>query len=166
MRSVAGRLPQLVFCIGAGLFFAYVVVSAFGFPAISRRVPQTVGLIGLAFALIELFASMAQRAHGADEHRSGIQVDLEVDKGIPAGVILKRFSLVFTAILGLVVTIWLLGFYVAIPLFVGLYLKLVGGEPLVRVAAVSAAMFALLVVFRMLFEIYYPPGALQVWFEG
>jgi hypothetical protein len=84
-------------------------------------------------------------------------MDLPVDRSVPMSLVIRRAVKTFLWIVGLFAAVRLVGFVVAVPLFVLLYLKFQGDENLWLSLKCSAAMALLLVaVFHLVLNVPWP----------
>jgi TctA family transporter len=134
--AAGSRVLPRQFRINAGSIFTLLVFFAFlaaiyvsrDWPMQTRMFPWTVGLSALAFCIIQLFLDLWRAQSPASaEDASGI-MDLPVDKDVPIKVVARRALAQFGWVLGLFGGIWLVGFLIAMPLYVLSYLKLQARE--------------------------------------
>ena len=107
----------LIFLIIVGVVF---IVLSLGFPTLeSKLIGITVGLAVIILGVIQLLREILVK-----EKAEGPETEEQLPQGVEAGTILRRSGILAAWVGGLVVTIYLLGFLVAMPLFVLSYLKL------------------------------------------
>jgi hypothetical protein len=106
------------------LVAAYAVYASIGWPRRAALFPRVIGVPLFFLALGEMLLSVCGRA----ETKEGYAVDFEFTKGIEPTLARKRTLAIFLWVVGFFLAILLLGFPVAVPLFVFLYMKLAGGE--------------------------------------
>ena len=110
------------------LFFVVViaclVVSAAHWQWDTRLFPWAIGIPALALALWQLVSDAKGSGSKLEEQETSAvgPLDIPVDSSIPPDVMLRRTLTAMGWIIAFTVGIWLLGFLVAIPIFVFLYL--------------------------------------------
>ena len=150
------RTAALAMSIGIMVLSAYAVFAATAWPWKAALFPLAIGVPLFCLATTELLWTL----FGAPEAQSEtMEVALSTHGG--AG----RRVLVATAwILGFFAAIVLLGFPIAVPLFLLLYLKLQGGEGWVLSIVITAAVWALFYgLFDALLHLPFPSGWLLDW---
>ena len=122
--------------------------------------PWTIGFAGLALALIQLCSEIAGLARS---RRVGTQ--RKTTNGQPALVRKRTFGM--TAwILGSFAAIWLLGFAVAVPLTILLYLKASGHERWpISIALAFLGWLGFYGLFDHLLHVPFPQGQLFIWMK-
>jgi hypothetical protein len=91
-------------------------------------------------------------------------MDFQMSADVPAPVAKRRAALAAAWMIGFFALIALVGFPVAVPLFVLLYLKLQGRESWVFSIIFSAAVWGFFyAVFQRLLNLPFPQGWLQFW---
>lgn len=142
---------------------AAAVVTAAEWSWDTRLFPWVVGIPALALALWQLLADFrgAQSRIDSEEAPAPGLADAPVDETLPQAIRFRRTLRAMGWILGFVFGIWLLGFLVAIPLFVLLYLKMEAGAG-TSVAIILALVTELFIwaVFDALMHLAWPQAAL------
>jgi hypothetical protein len=87
--------------------------------------PLTISAALFAFSAAELVLSLLTVERGAQ----GARVDFELSAALEPGMRSRQTLAVFAWVVGFFVMIVLFGFLVAIPLFVLLYMRILGREP-------------------------------------
>ena len=134
------------------------IVSAWGWPAKAALFPLVISIplffLAAAEALWVLFGSAAQSAAS----------DFKLSDNLPQSVALRRTLLAAGWILGFFFAILLLGFLVAVPVFVLLYLRLQGKQGWLFSVLFTLAVFAFFYgLFDLLLHLPFPPGVLLSW---
>ncbi|MDE0034240.1 MAG: tripartite tricarboxylate transporter permease [Deltaproteobacteria bacterium] len=96
------------------------VVTARGWPDQARLFPLVVGLSAAGMCAAQLFLDLFRVSEGG----SARIMDLEAERGVPGQLIARRAADIFGWILGLLASIWVIGFLLSVPLFMWLYLAL------------------------------------------
>ena len=146
------------------------VVTARGWPAQARLFPLVVGLAAASMCAAQLFLDLFRVSTG-DAARV---MDLEAERGVPGHVVARRAADIFGWILGLLTSIWVIGFLLTVPLFMWLYLALRGRAGWRLCLGYTAlAVTVLLGVFHYTLHIPWPQGwvagpqdALLQWLGG
>ena len=121
--------PKILFSVFVTIAFGYIVYSSRGWPLWTRIFPWYVGIPMLALSLLQLALELYRSTQPADPKRKPMETgDLQVDWNIGTGVVFQRAAKFFGCIVGLIAAVWLLGFFISVPLFVFLYLKFEAGE--------------------------------------
>lgn len=148
----------------AGLFSLFVIVlaawgvlSTLGWPLKTAFYPRTIGLPLLALAAAEFILIM----RGAPESTSSGAMDIELSQGVAPAVALRRTLGIFAWIGGFLAAIVLLGFPIAVPLFVFAYLRGQAREGwFTTLILVAIAWFAFTAVFVRLLHLPFVEGLL------
>ena len=154
MRSRA----SLALGIGIMILAAWAVVSALAWPWKAALFPLAIGIPLFCLAAAEVLCVILR-----PEARVATQ-DFQLSDHLPPDVTLRRTVAAFGWIVGFFAAIVMLGFLVAIPLFMLAYLRLQGKEgwtlSVVLTAAVWAAFYGL---FDQLLHLPFPDGWLLTW---
>lgn len=110
--------------LAVALVAGYAVYASFPWPRRAALFPRLIGVPLFILALVEVCFSV----FGREGARTGHAVDFEFTSHIGAQLVKKRTLEIFLWVVGFFLLILLLGFPIAVPLFVFLYLKLAGGE--------------------------------------
>jgi Tripartite tricarboxylate transporter TctB family len=106
-----------VFIIG---LFVFALTSSAGWPRAARLFPQVVGVPGLTLAVIYLVRGLLGHERIASAQGADISTVFTND----ASTVWRRTLGFGASLLSLMALIWLLGFFIAIPLYISAYLKL------------------------------------------
>ena len=147
------------FCI----VIAVAVITAAEWRWDTRLFPWVVGIPALVLALWQLVADFRGSRPRVDSEEGAPQalVDVPVDQSVSEAVRFKRTLRSMAWVFGFVLGIWLLGFLVAIPLFVFFYLKWEAraATPMAIVLALMTEVFVW-AVFDALMHLAWPEAAL------
>ena len=152
-----GRVLFSLFLIFLG---AYAVYSASAWSFKAALFPLSIGipLIVLAAAqlLLELF--------GKAETAGGPAVDLEFAADVPPDIARRRVINIFLWIAGFILLVFLLGFPVAVPLFILCYLRLQSRENWWQSVIWTAVAWGFFYgVFERLIHLRFEAGLIQTW---
>ena len=108
------------------VWFAYGVWEARNYAYLAKIFPFYVSLILLLFAIISIVVEIRQVVDQAEDlHGSSSGSDLSVDWDIPMSVVWRRFGLYVGIILVVYGFIYLIGYPLAMSLFIGLFYRLI-----------------------------------------
>jgi hypothetical protein len=142
--------------IGLMLLSGYAVLAATAWPWKAALFPLAIGVPLFCLATTELLWTL----FGAPE-TSGEAMEVELSTQEGAG---RRILLAAGWMLGFFAAIVLLGFPIAVPLFLLLYLKLQGGEGWVLSIVITAVVWALFYgLFDASLHLPFPSGLLLDW---
>jgi len=117
--------------------------------------PRVIGIPLLFLALTEMLLSV----RGTEKQREGHAVDFQLTTDVDPAVARKRTTSILAWILGFLVLIVLVGFPLAVPLFVFLYLKLVGKEGWVLTLSLTLVSWLTMEgLFNRLLHLPFPEG--------
>lgn len=138
--------------------FSYVVIEAWDMPLQAKLFPFTIGAIALTLLVYQFIKEVfVPPKQGATEH-SGADMDFTEDESTTAGK--KRALELFGWVYGFGIGLWLVGFYVAIPLMIFLYLLRHREGPVIVVALPLGMWLATWGIFDRLLHLPFPPGLL------
>jgi Tripartite tricarboxylate transporter TctB family len=146
---------RFLLALGVALVAGYAVYASLSWPYRAALFPRVIGIPLLLIALVEMFLS----AFSAEEKTEGHAVDFEITKDIDPAVARKRTLAIFLWVVAFFILILLLGFPIAVPLFVFLYIKVAGGES--WTLSISLAFFSWIFIeglFDRLLHIPLPQG--------
>lgn len=150
------RNPQALFGLAILVVGIWALLATRDWPIKTALYPRVIGVPLVVLAAIEVTLNL--RGH-AEEKRQA--VDLTLSETLPANVTARRTAVAFAWILGFFLTIVLLGFPVAIPVFVLAYLRLQGRESwMLSIVLAAAAWLAFYVVFDRLLHLPFAEGLL------
>jgi hypothetical protein len=150
---------SLALALGIMALAGWGVYSTFSWPWKAALFPLVIGIPLFCMAAAEVLWVLFGAAARSEAR------DYQFSTDLPAKVVLRRTLLAIAWIGGFFATIVLLGFPVAVPLLVFLYLKVQGGErwglSLVFTVAVWAVFHGL---FDRLLHLPFPDGLIVTWF--
>jgi hypothetical protein len=111
----------------------YAVYASLSWPFRAALFPRLIGIPLLFLALTEMFLS----AFSTEGEREGHAVDFELTRNIDPAVARKRTVAILFWVVGFMALILSLGFTIAVPLFVFLYLRFGGGESWIWTAVLT-----------------------------
>jgi TRAP-type C4-dicarboxylate transport system permease small subunit len=140
---------------------AWGVFSALAWPWKAKLFPLVIGIPLFFLALAEALWVIFGR------HDATAAADFQLSADQPAEVARRRTLLAAAWMIGFFAAIVLLGFQIAVPLLVALYLRLQGKEGWLFTVVFTAAVWACFYgLFDMLLHLHFPPGWLFSWLGG
>ena len=133
---------------------------ALDWPFKAALFPLSVSIPLLLLASIQLL----QLIFGQTETNDSAAVDIEFSSDVPPEIERRRVTTAFCWIAGFILSVYLIGFPLTVPLFICFYLRFesaVGALPTVAATAITWAMFYAL--FQKLVHLQFEQGALQAW---
>jgi len=115
---------RFLLALAAALAAGYALYASWHWPFRTALFPRVIGVPLLGLALFE----MALSAFSSEKKPEGHAVDFALTTEVDPTLAHRRTLAIFTWTLGFLVLILLTGFPLAVPLFVFLYLKVVGRE--------------------------------------
>jgi hypothetical protein len=126
--------------------------------------PRALGVAALVLALWQLILDLVHGRKPVADQDAARLVDLPVDRDVPASEVLRRGGIAFAWIFGFTLAIWAMGFGLAVPVFLFLYVILQADERwwFAAVTALSMSLFQY-VVFDRIIHTNWPEGIIQQW---
>lgn len=163
-------LPRSTLIPLALLFvFGYVVFEALGKPMQAKLFPMTVGILGVALITVVLVKEfwVAWRAHHSGSDHSGDDqggaADFAITEAEKTRAGRLRAAEQFAWLAGLLAGLFLLGFYISVPLMVGLYLWRHQERPVFVMCMVAGVAVVVWGVFNKLLYLPFPKGLIFEW---
>jgi uncharacterized protein YbdZ (MbtH family) len=152
------KRASLVLGFAIAAFAAWAVYAAWDWPWRAKLFPLVIGIPLACLALVEVLWTLMRPAQAQQA------MDFQLSTHLPQGVAVARTLQAAGWMLGLFGAIVLLGFSVAVPVFVFLYMKLQGRESWRLSAAFSIAIWAAFYgLFDRLLHLPFPPGWIPGW---
>ncbi len=140
--------------------FGYVVLQAWDMPIQARLYPWVVGGIALALLTWQLVREILP-SDGRETDKTGVDIDFTDQEASRAGRL--RALELFGWLYGFAALLWLIGFYVAIPLMVAAYLVRSRESTVLILALAGGAGAATWLIFGHFLHLPFPPGLLVEW---
>jgi hypothetical protein len=131
---------RTLFTLAIVIFSTYAVVSARDWPLGTRVFPWIVGIPLMTLSIIQLAREIFQ-ARSITAPRKEDTGDLQVDWSMGSGVVGAKALRFYGWLVGFLFCIWLLGFFIAVPLYTFLYLKISARENWLTTISLSLATF-------------------------
>jgi hypothetical protein len=154
-RASLALAALMMVCSGGAVYLAGA------WPWKAALFPMAIGIPVFCLAAAELAWGLFRPAESERAR------DFQMSDGVPPATAARRAALAAAWMLGFFAAIALIGFPVAVPLFVLLYLKLQGRESWVLSIVFSASVWAFFhLVFERLLNLPFPSGWIQGWIGG
>lgn len=156
MLNKAPLVLGVLIMIAAG----YAVIAALSWPWKAALFPLAIGIPVFCFATLEVVLGLM----GKSAERGDAVKDFQLSSHLPEKEMLRRTAVGIAWILGFFAGVVLIGFPIAVPLFVFLYMRFQGEE-----GWVFSAVFALIVwaafygLFNYVLHLPFPDGWIQEW---
>jgi hypothetical protein len=151
---------RILFSLGLAALAAFAIVSASSWPLKARLFPLVTAIPLLVLALVQLFLDLRGKAEATDTVAS----DIALSTDVPPAIARRRTLLTFAWMVAFVTLVFLVGFPLAVPLFVFSYLVLQSAEGLWRSLALTAAAWGFFHgVFERVLRLPFGAGIVQNW---
>lgn len=154
--------PAAIFSFCALIFFIVFVYQAQEWRLQARLYPWAIGIPMLVLALVQVILDLK----GVEEKKpaDATPMDYQFTKEIEPTVAKHRAINIFCWIFGFLVSIWLLGFNLTIPLLVFGYLKIQSNEPWgLSLGLTAGAWLVFYFLFVRLLTLPFPEGQVFMW---
>lgn len=152
--------PSLFFILIIMGLSAWGVVTARAWPWKAALFPVVIGVPVFCLAAAELLWDL----FGSSTEARGQTMDFQLSQHLPSEVVVRRTAAISAWILGFLLAILLLGFPIAVPLFVFLYLKIQGQEGWALSSILTATAWGFFYgLFDRLLHLPFPDGWIQTW---
>ena len=154
--------PQIILSIIVVIFLAYFIYEAREWRLQARLYPLAIGIPVLLLALVQVVFDFL--GIGAKKSSDDTPMDFQFTQTTDSALTKRRTLNIFSWIFGFVIGIWLLGFSVAIPAMVFLYLKVQSREGwLLSLVLTGFAWLFLWGLFERLLRLPFPEAQLRTW---
>ncbi len=126
------------------LIFLAAIVASWDWPFRTRMFPWTIGFAALGLCVVQLSLDLWRAQDPTTPEDATGVMDLPVDRDVPPKVVARRAFSQFGWVLGLFSGVWLIGFLIAMPVYVWSYLTLQGRESWRRSLFCTALIIVLL----------------------
>lgn len=149
--------PRTLLTLFVIALFTYVVIEASDMPIQAKLYPWTIGFIALTLLAYQLVREILPSAE-RNSRETGADMDFTEEEGSPEA---KRRTLeLFGWLYGFAALLWLIGFDLAIPLMVLLYMLRHRETRILTIALPLGAGMATWVLFGYFLHLPFPPGVL------
>lgn len=144
-------------------WFAYGVWEARSYAFLAKIFPFYISLILFIFAIISIILEIRKVVDQADElHDASSSSDLSVDWDIPMEVVWRRFSLYIGIILAVYVFIYIIGYPLAISLFICFFYRRIAKASWIASIVAGCAGLGFLAVASHLLGMDWPRGLITL----
>jgi hypothetical protein len=138
----------------------YAILAARQWPVKAALFPLFTGIPLLVLATTQLIMD----ARGKDERPGGSTLDLELSADVPPDVARRRTAAMFAWIAGFILLVFLIGFPLAVPIFVFAYLAPQGGVGWgMKIVLTAGAWGFFHGLFEWLLQLQFEAGRIQIW---
>ena len=149
--------PRTLLTLSLITVFAYVMISASDMPIQAKLYPWTIGLIALTLLTYQLVREILPSAE-QNTRETGVDFDFTAEEASPEGR--RRAVELFAWLYGFAALLWLIGYYLAIPLMVFLYMLRHRETRIITIALPLGTGTATWGVFGYFLHLPFPPGVL------
>ena len=143
------------FSLATASVAGYALYASWSWPFRTALFPRVIALPILLLALIEFALSVCGREKEGDSHT----VDFQLTDTVEPALARKRTIAIIMWTLGFLALILLVGFPLAVPIFVFAYLKIAGQEPwTLTIALTTVSWLAMDGLFDRLLHLPFPEG--------
>lgn len=154
--------PQVIFSLLVLLFFIFFVYEAREWRLQARLYPWAIGIPMIFLAIVHLVLDLRGKSRKASS--SDAPVDFQFTQTTDSALTQRRTINIMSWIFGFLISIWLLGFSLSVPLFVFLYLKVQSREGwILSLLLTGAAWLFFWGIFDRLLHLPFPDGQLLIW---
>jgi hypothetical protein len=154
------RNGRILFCIFLIAVAAYAIHTALGWTFKAALFPLSVSIPLLVLAVIQLLQVISAKG----DTNEGAAVDIDFSNDVPAEVARRRVISTFAWIAAFIISVYLVGFPLTVPLFIFIYLKFQSDIAwLHTVAATAITWGSFYFLFQRLVHIQFEAGAIQTW---
>lgn len=155
--KLSGHIGFSVFLI---LIAAYVIYSASHWSFKTGFFPLAIAIPLLILSVAHLFLEL----FGPAEKPSGPAIEADFSQEVPPEVARQRVITIFSWIAAFIVFVFLVGFPLAVPVFIFLYLKFQSQVSWPRSIVLTAATWGFFhAVFQRLVQLQFEDGLIQTW---
>lgn len=148
----------LTLCLIA--LFAYVVISSSEMPLQAKLYPWTIGIIALVLLAYQFIRELLPPSI-TETDQTGVDIDFTKEESSQQG---KRRALeLFAWMYGFALLLWLIGFYIAVPVMVLAYMIRHKETVIMKISLPLGTGVATWYLFGHLLHLPFPPGLLLEW---
>jgi hypothetical protein len=151
---------RVLFSLGLAALAVFAIVSASSWPLKARLFPLVTAIPLLVLALVQLFLDLRGKT-GATEVPAS---DIALSTDVPPAIAHRRTLLTFAWMAAFVALVFLVGFPLAVPLFMFSYLMFQSADGFWRSLAMTAAAWGFFYgLFERLLRLPFGAGIVQSW---
>ena len=147
--------PRTILTLFFIILFAYVVYAAWDMPTEAKLYPWVIGIIALALLAYQFVREIMPSAED-NSRETGVDMDFTDEEASKEG---KRRALeLFGWLYGFALLLWLIGFYIAIPLMVFAYMLRHRESLVLTISLPTGTGLLTWIVFGYFLHLPFPPG--------
>ena len=147
--------PRTILTLFFILLFGYVVYAAWDMPIQAKLYPWTVGIIALTLLAYQFVREIMPSDEG-NSRETGVDIDFTDEEASKAG---KRKALeLFGWLYGFALLLWLLGFFVSVPLMVLAYMVRHKESMVMTISLPVGCGLTTWIIFGHFLHLPFPPG--------
>ena len=156
--------PRTLFTIFLLALFAFGVMYVRDLPFKARVYPWAVGFPVIALLLVQLVKDLRPGApdNQSDEDTGAADIEFTAEEATPAAR--RKTMEMFAWIYGFVLVLWLMGYFLSLPLMVFAFLRRHRESWSISLILPTVAWALLWGVFNQVLHLPFPPGRLFEWF--
>lgn len=155
-----GRISHLVFDLLVVGFLGGLVISAVGWPFETGLFPLAIGVPILVLAVAQFGKDALALGRGAPKGGAAVQEsipDVPTDRSVPFHLVFKRAGGFYGSTIVLYLLVMIVGFHVAVPIFLFAFLRFYGRASWTLVLVLTAGILLLMIgVFDQLLHVPWP----------
>jgi hypothetical protein len=152
--------PRVLFSLGLAALAVFAIVSASSWPLKARLFPLVTAIPLLVLALVQIFLDLRRGPETPDD----IARDIALSTDVSPTIARRRMLLTFAWMAAFVALVFLVGFPLAVPLFVFSYLMFQSAEGWWRSVALTAAAWGFFYgLFERVLRLPFGSGFVQNW---
>ncbi|SDO56679.1 hypothetical protein [Desulforhopalus singaporensis] len=152
---------SILFSLFFVALFSYVSYSALGYVYLARMFPLAVGVFALVLALVNLFEDIWRlRRNIASDSGMGLS-DLETDWDIAHSEVWLKAGLLIGVVIALYGGIWLIGYPLAMSIFVVLVYRFIARAKLINSCIAGMAALGFIAFVAKMLNVSWPEGLIQ-----
>jgi hypothetical protein len=147
--------------------FAYAVIGVWGMPLEANLFPKAIGILALVLLVWQLYMEMQPEGSKSKKKKeAGNVADFGFTEEEALAPAKRKTIEMFGWIFGFGLALWLLGFHIAVPLMILLFLVRHRQSWTLTLSVTLVAGIVLWSVFDFLLHLPFPPGKLFDWLSG
>jgi hypothetical protein len=157
--------PPISLTVFFVLVFSFAAILAIDFPFSNRFFPLSISLTALLLCLIQLFFELRDGSKNAKKDFDDY-VDIASDFSLSSAVVRARALRFLSWYIFLLLSIWIIGFKIAVPLFFISFLRFEGKVRWrVNIILTAISVYAIFFHFENLLGVRWPKPILENWFK-
>jgi len=151
-----------IFALFLVIWFAYGVWESSNYAFLAKVFPFYVSLVLLVFAVVNIVLEVRKTVNQAIDLEESSGSDVNVQWDMPMADVWKRFSFFISLIFALYAAIYIIGYPVAMSVFIGLFYSRIGKASLKVSAIAGLCGFGFLTLASKVLGMDWPKGLIQL----